>query len=175
VAPLRARADFDFLETILATLPLEFEPGFDTSEETIAFSKWIAAVRGNENIASCIGRVIRLADWRDDAIFLQLDNGKTLHFGCARYVVDLAIEDSVPSDGANESRAPKAVLVQLEDVTFYWDRDELIRALEGNTVQRIQAGQTLFFFYVSNVGILMISVLINRSTGRPFLFWQVTD
>lgn len=163
------------LETILASLLPNFEPDFYTPEEAIAFSKWIAAARGNENIASCIGRVIRLADWRDDAIFLQLDNGKTLHFGCARYVVDLAVEDGVPSDGANESRALKAVLVQLEDVTFYWDRDELVRALEGNTVQRIQAGHTLYFLYVANVGILMISVLINRSTGRPFLYWGLTD
>jgi hypothetical protein len=116
------------LETILASFPLSVEPNFATPEEAIAFSEWIAAARGNEDTASCIGRVIRLADSRDDAVFLQLDNGKTLHFGCARHVVDLAIEDSVPSDGADESQAPKAILVQLEDVTFYWDRDELIRS-----------------------------------------------
>jgi hypothetical protein len=164
------------LETILASLLPNFEPGFDTPEEAIAFSKWIAAARGNENIASCIGRVIRLADWRDDGIFLQLDNGKTLHFGCARYVVDLAVEDGVPSNSASTLRGPGAVLVRFGDgEAFYWDRAELIRALEGNSIRRIEAGQTIFLLYVSNVGILMISVLINRSTGRPFLFWEMTD
>ena len=74
MAPLSARANFDFLETILATFPLEFEPGFDTPEEAIAFSERIAAERGN--FALCVGRVIRAADWRDDAIVLQLDNGR---------------------------------------------------------------------------------------------------
>ena len=162
------------MEIILATQPLEFEPGFDTPEEAIAFSKAILARRGN--FAAHAGRVTRVADWRDDAIVLQLDNGKSLHFGCARYVVDLAVEDGVPSNGAFRARGPDAVRVRLGDgEAFYWDRAALIRALEGNTIRRIQAGQTIFFLYVSNVGILMIRVLINRSTGRPFLYWGLTD
>jgi hypothetical protein len=162
------------LETILATLPLEWEPGFKTPEEAFAFSEWIDAQRGN--FAPYVGRVIRRADWRDDAIILQLDNGKVLHFGCARYVVDLAVEDDLLSNVANTLRGPDAVLVRLDDCeAFYWDRGSLIRALEGNAIRKIQAGQTLFFFYVANVGILMIRVWINRQTARPFLYWSLTD
>ena len=65
--------------------------------------------------------------------------------------------------------------VQLDGEAFHWNRGELMRTLEGNTIQRIQAGQTLFFLYVANVGILMINVLIDRLTGRPFLYWELTD
>jgi len=169
------RADLDNLDIIEAAFPPVGEPSFGTPEEAIVFSKFIAATRESENVAPCIGSLIRFADWSDDAIFLQLDNGKTLHFRCERYVVELTIEDSAPSKGASESQAPKAVLVQLGDQPFHWNRDELLRALEGNPISRIQAGQTLFFLYVSNVGILMINVLINRSTGCPFLFWEMTD
>lgn len=81
----------------------------------------------------------------------------------------------MPSNGASAPRAQDAVFVRLDDQAFYWNRGELMRALEGNAVQRIQAGQTLFFLYVASVGILMINVLINRLTGRPFLYWELTD
>ena len=163
------------METIEAIFPLNVEPGFNTPEEAIAFSKSIAHERHNENISSCIGRLIRFACWREDAVLLHLDNSKVLHFGCAQNVVDLTIEDDVTSNVPGGSRTQEIVLVRLAGREIYWRRGEMIRALDGNTVRRIQPSQSGFFLYVTNVGILTIDMLIDRLTGRPFLFWGLTD
>jgi hypothetical protein len=70
---------------------------------------------------------------------------------------------------------PGEVVIRLGGKEIRWKRGELIRALKGKTFRGVQASQSGFFFYATNVDILAINVLINRRTGRPFLFWQLTD
>src|SRR5262245_45885611 len=163
------------METIDAVFPVNVEPAFATPSEAIAFSKYIARVREVDGVASCIGRLVRCSDWREDAMFLHLENGKILHFRCAGHVVDLKIEDGWQFDVAVESRTSDVALVRLAAHEIHWKRGELIRTLENNAVLRIHASATGFFLYASSVGIVWISVLVNRLAGRPFLFWELTD
>ena len=56
-----------------------------------------------------------------------------------------------------------------------WKRAELMQALRGNAIRRIQMSQTGLFLYVANVGIVAVNVLIDRKLNRPFFFWDLTD
>jgi hypothetical protein len=163
------------LKTIEATLPSESEPAFKTPGEAIDFSKSIDRTHHHNDMALCIGQIIRARDWRDDSFDLHLDNHKVLQFGCAQNVVDVIIGDDQPNTVVGGPQTQEVVLVRLKGKEIHWKRDELMRALRGNAVYRIQMGQSGLFLYVTNVGILAVSVLIDRSTGRPFLFWEMVD
>ena len=163
------------LKTIEAALPSESEPAFKTLEEAIAFSKYIDRKRHHNDIDLFIGQIIREADWRDDSFGLHLDNHKVLQFGCGQYVVDVIIGDDQPNTVGGGQQTPEAVLVRLKGKEIHWKRGELILALRGNAIHRIQMGQSGLFLYITNVGILSVNVLIDRSTELPFLFWEMVD
>jgi hypothetical protein len=165
----------DMPRTIEATLPSESEPAFRTPGEAVDFSKSIDRTRHHDDMALCVGRIIWAVDWRDDSFSLHLDNHKVLQFGCAQNVVDVIIGDDQPNTVVGGPQTQEVVLVHLNGREIHWKRDELMRALQGNTVDRIQMGKTGLFLYVKNVGILAVNVLIDRSTGRPFLFWEMVD
>jgi len=163
------------LKAIDATLPSESEPAFETPGEAINFSKSIDRTRHHDDVDLCVGRIIRAADWRDDSFSLHFDNLKVLQVDCAQNVVDVIIGDDPPNTVVGGPQTQQVVLVRLKGKEIHWKRDELMRALRGNAVYRIQMGQSGLFLYVTNVGILAVSVLIDRSTGRPFLFWEMVD
>jgi hypothetical protein len=166
----------NMLEVIEATAsPFAIEPGLKTPEEAIAFAKSITRARVDDRIASCVGYTIKSTDWCDDELRLFLDNGKTLHFGCAEDAVDLTIEVGMRHNVGDQPRPQDVVLIRLGRKEIHWKRGDLIRALEGQTFRLIRASQSGFFFYATGVDILTIHVLMNRRTGRPFLFWQPTD
>ena len=169
------RPHANMLRIIEATLPSESEPAFETPGEAIEFSKFIDRTRHHTDMASCVGRIIRAADWRDDSFSLYLDNHKVLQFGCAEYGVDVIIGDDPPSTVVGGPRTQEIVLVRLKNKEIYWKRDELMRALPSHAVDRIQMGQSGLFLYVTKIGIVAVSVLIDRSTSRPFLFWEMVD
>ena len=172
---LKRAMSANMLRTIEATLPSESEPGFKTPAEAIEFSKSIDRTRRPNGIDLCIGQIIRTTDWRDDSFDLHLDNHKVLRFGCAQNIVDVIIGDDQPNTVVDGPQTLEVVLVRLKGKEIHWKRDELMRALRGNAVNRIQIGQSGLFLYVTNVGILAVNVLIDRSTGRPFLFWEMVD
>jgi hypothetical protein len=163
------------LKTIEATLPSESEPSFKTPGEAIDFAKSIDRARRPDGLALCIGQIIRAVDWRDDAFNLHLDNHKVLQFGCAKNVVDVIINDDQPNTVVGRPQTQDVVMVRLKGKEIHWKRGELMRALGGNAVSRIQMGQSGIFLYVKNVGILSVNVLIDQSTGRPFLFWNKSN
>jgi len=163
------------LKTIDAALPSVREPSFATPEEAINFAKMIDRARRKNDDASYIGRLVEAAHWRGDTLRLNLDNGKVLHFQAARDAVDLTIEDDVLDQAPGGSETPDLVLVRLAGKEIHWQIGELIRALVGQVVLRIQASQIGFFLYLTNVGILYLSVLIDRHSGCPFLFWDLSD
>jgi hypothetical protein len=162
-------------KTIEASFPSESEPGFKTPGEAIDFATSIDRARRPDGMALCIGQIIRRADWRDDAFNLHLNNHKVLQFGCAKNVVDIVIGDDQPNTVVGGPQTQDVVLVQLKGKEIHWKRGELMRALQGNAFSRIQKGQSGLFLYVKNVGILWVNVLIDQSTGRPFLFWEMSD
>jgi hypothetical protein len=163
------------LKTIEASFPSESEPGFKTPGEAIDFAKSIDRARRPDGMALCIGQIIRAVDWRDDAFDLHLDNHKVLQFGCAKNVVDVIIGDDPPNTVVDGPQIQDAVLIRLKSGEIHWKRGELMLALQGNTFSRIQMARSGLFLYVKNVGILSVNVLIDQSTGRPFLFWEMSD
>jgi hypothetical protein len=162
-------------EIIEATFPPDREPTFATPSEAIAFSKSIHRARGGERWSSCIGRVIGAVDWAADCVALHLDNLKVLHVGSAENRVVLKIEDDLASNVPSAPHPPGAVLLRLSGKDILWKRAELMQALRGNAIRRIQMSQTGLFLYVANVGIVAVNVLIDRKLNRPFFFWDLTD
>ena len=163
------------LQAVEVSFPPMAEPVFKTPEEAIAFSVSIDRALRHPRISECIGQKIRSAWWRDDAIFLCLENEMTLHFGYAERAVDLMIEESVSSNVVGESQSLEITLIFLSGQESRWERNKLIKALEGNSVYRIQAIQSGYFLYVTDVDILWITYIINRATRRPFLYWDSVD
>jgi hypothetical protein len=163
------------LNAIDATLPSESESAFATPEEAIEFSKSVDRARHRDEMDLCVGPIIRAADWRDDRFSLHFDNHKVLQVGCAQNVVDVIIGDDPPNTVVAGPRTQEVVSVRLKGKEIHWKRDELMRALRGNAVYRMQMSQSGLFLYVTNIGILAVNVLINRSTGHPFLFWRMVD
>lgn len=167
----KERAAIKTLDILEATSPLMGEPGFKTLSEAVDFSKAVDAGRRNDGVTSCIEQIIESVDCDDEALCLHLKNQQFLQFRCEQNIVDVTIENGAPT----RDKTREAVLIRLGGREFVWKRDELMQALKGNAVRRIQMGQCGAFLYVANVGILWINVLINSLSGRPFLFWELTD
>jgi hypothetical protein len=70
---------------------------------------------------------------------------------------------------------PETSLLHLSGSEIQWNRAEILRSLEGKTIQRVQFGQTGAFLEVSDIGILSLNLLLDKRTGRPFLFWELSD
>jgi hypothetical protein len=174
-ALFRRAMSANMLKTIEAILPSESEPAFKTPGEAIDFSKSIDRTRRPNGMDLCIGQIIRTTDWRDDSFDLDLGNHKVVRFGCAKNIVDVIIGDDQPNAVVDGPQTLEVVLVRLKGREIHWKRDELMRALRGNAVDRIQMGQSGLFLYVTNVGILAVNVLVDRSTGHSFLFWEMID
>jgi hypothetical protein len=162
-------------DTIQVTVASMAEPFLKTPEEAIRFSKSINRTRIPPGISSCMGQKINSTGWSDDAISLHLESGKTLRFRYAKNAVDLTIRDDVSSSVARESLSQEIQLIFPSGEETRWERGKLIEALEGNAIHHIQATQSSFFVYVTNVEILWIYFLIDRSSGHPFLYWGLTD
>ncbi len=90
-------------------------------------------------------------------------------------MVDLIIESNFWGDVAAESLPKEMTLIWPSGLESRWNRGDLIQALEGNSVYRIQASQSGYFLYVRNVDILWINYLIDRATGYPFLHWNSVE
>jgi len=162
------------LETIEAAYPPTMEPSFTTPESAITFSKSIDRARSNNEWSSCIGRVIDSVEWCRDEFRLHLDNRKILRVACAQNRVDVTVEDYVSTELPSGSAAPAMVLLRFSHREIPWRRGELMESLRGHAVRRIQMSQTGLFLYVANI-ILWVNILIDRQSGRPFLFWELTD
>ena len=128
-APFKRAISANMLKTIEATLPSESEPAFKTPGEAIDFSKSIDRTHHHNDMALCIGQIIRARDWRDDSFDLHLDNHKVLQFGCAQNVVDVIIGDDQPNTVVGGPQTQEVVLVRLKGKEIHWKRDELMRAL----------------------------------------------
>jgi hypothetical protein len=172
---MRGRDRAVTLETIEAASPSASEPAFTTPGEAIRFSQSIDLKRRNANITLCIGQLIVSTDSNNESLCLHLENQKSLQFRCEQNLVDVTVEDGVRQSIAVKPPAQAAVAIRLGGREFLWKRGDLIQALQGNAICRIQMGQSGAFLYVANVNILAINVLINCLTGRPFLFWDLTD
>ena len=162
------------LETIEAALPPTTEPTFTTPESAITFSKSINRARSKNEWSSCIGRVIDSVEWCRDEFRLHLDNRKILRVGCAQNRVDVTVEDYLSTDLPCGSATPAIVLLRFSHREIRWRRGELMESLKGHAVRRIQMSQTGLFLYVANI-ILSVNILIDRQSGRPFLYWGLTD
>ena len=138
------------LETIEAAYPPTTEPSFTTPESAITFSK-------------C-----------RDEFRLHLDNRKILRVACAQNRVDVTVEDYVSTDLPCGSATPAMVLLRFSHREILWRRGGLMESLRGHAFRRIQMSQTGLFLYVANI-ILWVNILIDRQSGRPFLFWELTD
>jgi hypothetical protein len=156
------------LNAIEAILPSESEPAFATPEEAIEFSKSIDRARHRDEMDLCVGPIIRAADWRDDGFSLNFDNHKVLQVGCAQNVVEVIIGDDPPNTVVAGPQTREVVLVRLKGKEIHWKRDELMRALRGNAVYRMQMSQSGLFLYVTNVGI-SCGECPDRSFNRPSL------
>jgi hypothetical protein len=163
------------LETIEVTFPYTHEPVFSTLEKAIAFSISIDKARQTIDPILYVGQKICFAGWRDDAIFLQLENGKVLHFQYTERSVELTIDGELPGDVANGSRAQEVVLSFPTGHQYLWKKDSLIKSLQGNAIRRISAAQEGFFLYVISVDILWIDFVMERDTQRTLLYWELTQ
>jgi hypothetical protein len=167
------------LEAIEVTFPYASEPVFKTLEEAMASSVSIDRQCSTSDIASYEGQTIRFAGWCDEAIFLRLENAKVLHFQYTELAVELTIEADVPNDLMNEVRAQEVVLIFPSGHRMIWEKDRLIKSLQGKLVRRISAAQAGYFLYVTgadkNTEILWIDFVTDRITKRPLLYWGLTD
>jgi hypothetical protein len=164
----------NMLTEIEATFPPVEEPVFEMPDEAIDFSKSIDRARQINDLPSCIGRTIQAADWSDDSLSLCLDNHKVLHFRCVKNQVTVTIDDHA-SDILIHTRIPDTVLLRLDGREIVWNRGKFIQKLTGKSFSRIQMSRSGSFLYVEDIGIVAVYVLIDCSTGRPFLFWEPTD
>ena len=76
---------------------------------------------------------------------------------------------------ADHAQLADVVLLRVGATEAYWNRGRLVNAMVGTIVLRIQATEIGFFLYLSDVGIVLISTLIEHVSGRPFLHWDLTD
>jgi hypothetical protein len=154
------------------------EPTFSTPDAAIAYAKarWNRTRRGDP--APLVGEQIVSASWCEDRLRLGLANGRALQFGIDERGVSPIVFDDVGADDELKCRAPPAeaaVIVRLAGQTFTWARAALDASLPGHELRGVQPSESSCFLYVRGIRILHISVLLDRRTGRPFLFWWPSD
>jgi hypothetical protein len=163
------------LDAFEVMIPPMTEPTFKTPAEAIAFGVSMDKTRRHPRLSACIGQKICSAWWRDDALFLRLENRIALHFQYADSAVDLSIEDNTTNDFTGVREPREITLTLSPGMEWRWGRSNLIQALLGNSVYRIWASQHGYFLYVTSVDILWINFLIDRATGSAFLHWSSTQ
>ena len=167
------------IEFIEAAVPPTNLPTFDTPEEAIAHGEraFIDTTLGGQSIKDCMGQEIERVDWGDTAIRLHLANGPILVLGLVGREIDVALRHTAIATDLGARSIADSVVVHIEAQEFVWERAILLHALTGRRLLRLQlSGSDAFnFLYVSNIGILHVSALIDRSSRRAFLFWQPSD
>lgn len=162
------------VEIIEAAFPVKDEPTFCTAEAAISYSKKVDQERRNIDETLYVGRHIVFADYQDSILELHLDNGKILVFQCVQNSVDIKVEDTKYNHEFTQSYPENAVMIMLAGKEINWNK-HTIQSLVGNAVKRIQLSQHGCYLYVTNVGILLLEILINTRSNQPFLFWEMTD
>ncbi|HEY4029424.1 MAG TPA: hypothetical protein VGM25_03705 [Caulobacteraceae bacterium] len=165
------------MQTIEVGDALSSEPGFDTPDEAIQYAKGRAnRTQRGEDVTPYVGQSITSVDWRDDALWLGLASGATLQFEIVEHKVDLTIIEVNGGSQRSASTMHDVVALIFRNETSIWKRAQMMESLLGNEFHRVQLSGSMFnFLYMRNVGILHLSVLLNRQTNRPFLFWCPSD
>lgn len=167
------------IEFIDAALPPTEEPSFDTPEGAIAHGmrSFVDTTLGGQSIGECIGQPIERVDWSDTAFRLHLTNGLTLTLRLHDREIDVAVGRAPTTPDLGERVIADSVVVRLGPQEFVWDRAALLHGLVGKHLTRLQlsGSDTFNFLYVKDIGILLLSSLIDRTAQRTFMFWSPSD
>lgn len=169
------------IELIEAIVPPLNLPTSNTPEDAIAHGEraFIDTTLGGQSIKQCVGQAIQSVDWGDAAIRLHLANGLTLTLALSLHdhEVDVTVQETATATDLGESSIADSVVVRLAAQEFEWERAALLNALIGRRFLRLHlsGSNAANFLYVKDIGILHLSALVDRSSQRPFLFWQPSD
>jgi hypothetical protein len=159
------------IETVEAGQHPWIGPVGRSPEGAIASSKSFDRKHRKRELESCVGLTIKAVQWSDQALRLYIENCKIIGIQHIEGIVNCSL-----TDGPFESSGmADTVLLRLAGREFLWKRAELIGSLRGRQFQRVFVTPNLLFLYVSKVGILSISTLVNLRTGRDFLFWWPSE
>lgn len=160
------------MRIIEADLPRTWEPAFRSAEAAIESAKLTNALRAKGTGSGlCIGRKVISGSWDNERVVLRLEGDRLLFFWCERDTVQWTESDNEDVAFAQEAFLLTAVLIRLNDAVFPWDRAELMKRMSGRGLLNIHAGSRVVFLYLDSMPTVCFSVLIDRATKLPFLYW----
>lgn len=149
------------------------EPTHRTAEEAIAYARTRALKHKSANEAPFLRIPLDRVTFSDDTLEIGTRRG-----GLVAHIVDGSPVYTLVNEAADPCRTAAqsdAVEIQLEELCFVWDRPAIIQKMLSSSLVQIDASPDLLWLYFSAVGIIAVSVLIDKETGRPFLFWEPSD
>jgi hypothetical protein len=127
----------------------------------------------NDDLTSYIGKRIVRTDLYDDMFSLYLEGGAIGEFRLIGKALDFVVLQSPSSVRGRTTEIDDIVSVQFPESMYIWRRRELLASLEGNQFCYVQlSGSRMCFLCIKNVGVLIVTVSMDRRRRKPFLFWS---
>jgi hypothetical protein len=145
---------------------------FDSAADAIRESERINSQYRTLDDRDINGRQIVDALWDEEALSLQLDDGRYLNVLAEPKEVCCSL-DSVPKT-SNRGAMDATIELELDGNPVVWNRQAAIEAFIGKKCDKLHYGSSCVYLYVED-GILACYLVEQWEVGRALLFWTESE